>query len=138
MAWSFRVLGHGYSAPAEPSRFTNKSKILMYVPRVTDTFQPSLALSAPGLEKVLTYQVCRVPIADVDTTAAAWHIVRAAASGTSYEVHLCNAYTLSLVDRDPLLRDALMARRSPGSVAPRASPVRSAAPRWWAPWPSSD
>ena len=63
----------------------------------------------PEPRRVPTYPVCRIPIADLDTTAAAARIVQAAASGTSYEVHLCNAYTLSLVDRDPLLRDALLA-----------------------------
>jgi N-acetylglucosaminyldiphosphoundecaprenol N-acetyl-beta-D-mannosaminyltransferase len=76
---------------------------------VTDTFEPSLALSAPSLTEFRTYRVCRTPIADLDTTGAAARIVQAAANRTSFEVHLCNAYTLSLVDRDPLLRDALTA-----------------------------
>jgi N-acetylglucosaminyldiphosphoundecaprenol N-acetyl-beta-D-mannosaminyltransferase len=76
---------------------------------VTDTFEPSLAMSAPSLTDIRTYSVCRIPIADLDATAAAARIVQAAASATSYQVHLCNAYTLSLVDRDPRLREALLA-----------------------------
>ena len=76
---------------------------------MTDTFEPILTMSAPSLAEFRTYPVCRVPIADLDTTAAAARIVQAAAAGISYEVHLCNAYTLSLVDRDPLLRMALAA-----------------------------
>ncbi|MGA8248665.1 MAG: hypothetical protein WB797_17285, partial [Nocardioides sp.] len=76
---------------------------------MTDTFEPSLAMGPSSLDEIRTYDVCRIPIADLDTTAAAMRIVQSAASGTSYQVHLCNAYTLSLVDRDPRLREALLA-----------------------------
>jgi N-acetylglucosaminyldiphosphoundecaprenol N-acetyl-beta-D-mannosaminyltransferase len=75
---------------------------------VTDTFEPSLlgdehiAAGAPG------YEVCGVPIADIDALTAAEMIVACAAIGTSLQVHLCNAYTLSLVDRDDVLRKALL------------------------------
>jgi N-acetylglucosaminyldiphosphoundecaprenol N-acetyl-beta-D-mannosaminyltransferase len=54
-----------------------------------------------------TYTVCSVPITAVDTSGAASRIVRDAAAGHSCQVHLCNAYTLSLVDQDPELRAAL-------------------------------
>jgi N-acetylglucosaminyldiphosphoundecaprenol N-acetyl-beta-D-mannosaminyltransferase len=55
-----------------------------------------------------TYPVCSVPIAVADTLTAAGRIVTDAVAGTSLQVHLCNAYTLSLVDRDPQLRSALL------------------------------
>jgi N-acetylglucosaminyldiphosphoundecaprenol N-acetyl-beta-D-mannosaminyltransferase len=76
---------------------------------VTDTLDPPMAPRASAISEVRTYPVCRIPIADLDTTTAAQHIVRAAASATSFQVHLCNAYTLSLVDRDVVLREALIA-----------------------------
>jgi N-acetylglucosaminyldiphosphoundecaprenol N-acetyl-beta-D-mannosaminyltransferase len=53
--------------------------------------------------------VCNVLIADLDTQDAAELIVRHALARTSCQVHLCNAYTLSLVDRDAQLRSALHA-----------------------------
>ena len=54
-----------------------------------------------------TYAVCSVPITAVDTAGAAARIVRDSVDRRSCQVHLCNAYTLSLVDRDPELRTAL-------------------------------
>jgi N-acetylglucosaminyldiphosphoundecaprenol N-acetyl-beta-D-mannosaminyltransferase len=75
---------------------------------VTDTFEPSLVSAAAAVPVVRRYDVCSIPIADLDATGAAALIVGHAASGTSYQVHLCNAYTLSLVDSDRLLREALM------------------------------
>lgn len=54
-----------------------------------------------------TYDVCSVPITAVDASGAAARIVRDAVDGRSCEVHLCNAFTLSLVDRDDELRTAL-------------------------------
>jgi N-acetylglucosaminyldiphosphoundecaprenol N-acetyl-beta-D-mannosaminyltransferase len=54
-----------------------------------------------------TYAVCSVPITAVDTTVAATRIVRDAIEGRSCQVHLCNAFTLSLVDQDAELRAAL-------------------------------
>jgi N-acetylglucosaminyldiphosphoundecaprenol N-acetyl-beta-D-mannosaminyltransferase len=74
---------------------------------VTDTFEPSLVRAAGGASGVRRYAVCGVPIADLDAPAAAALIVGHAASRTSFQVHLCNAYTLSLVDRDARLREAL-------------------------------
>jgi len=76
---------------------------------VTDTFEPALVPGAASASPPSTYQVCRVPIADLDTTGAAEIIVRSAVARTSLQVHLCNAYTLSLVDRDQRLHDALLA-----------------------------
>lgn len=57
---------------------------------------------------VPTYDVCGIPIAALTPEAAADTVVSAAAQGERLEVHLCNAYTLSLVDTDPQLRDALL------------------------------
>jgi N-acetylglucosaminyldiphosphoundecaprenol N-acetyl-beta-D-mannosaminyltransferase len=76
---------------------------------VTDIFEPPVVASTPAVSDVRRYDVCGVAIADVDTLAAAELIVGQAAAGASYQVHLCNAYTLSLVDRDARLREALLA-----------------------------
>lgn len=54
-----------------------------------------------------TYPVCSIPIAALSPVEAADAIVNAARLGSSFEVHLCNAYTLSLVDTDQELRSAL-------------------------------
>jgi N-acetylglucosaminyldiphosphoundecaprenol N-acetyl-beta-D-mannosaminyltransferase len=56
-----------------------------------------------------TYAVCAVRIATVDASAAAARIVADAVSHQACEVHLCNAYTLSLVDSDDEMRTALLA-----------------------------
>jgi N-acetylglucosaminyldiphosphoundecaprenol N-acetyl-beta-D-mannosaminyltransferase len=53
------------------------------------------------------YEVCGIPIAAEDQAGAAKLIAEAAEAGRRMEVHLCNAYTLSLVDSDPQLRAAL-------------------------------
>src|SRR4051794_24606022 len=53
------------------------------------------------------YDVCGVHIAAVTRLTAAEQIVAAAVRGGPFEVHLCNAYTLSLVDRDARLASAL-------------------------------
>lgn len=53
------------------------------------------------------YPVCGVRITAATAGEAAEAIVRSALSARPYEVHLCNAYTLSLVDRDPRLREVL-------------------------------
>ena len=90
-------------------RFPGQEGVLRDTLRfVTDTFEPWLGVRATGLGEIRTYSVCRVPIADLDTATAASHIMKAAVTGTSYEVHLCNAYTLSLVDSDQALRQALL------------------------------
>lgn len=57
---------------------------------------------------VPTYRVCGVPIAALDTERAAQLVLRHAAERSPLEVHLCNAYTLSLVDQDSHLRAALL------------------------------
>jgi len=56
-----------------------------------------------------TYAVCSVPIAAIDAPGAAARIVADAVAHLSCEVHLCNAYTLSLVDGDEQMRSALLA-----------------------------
>jgi len=55
-----------------------------------------------------TYDVCGVPIAAVTRRSAVDAVVAAAAGPTRLEVHLCNAYTLSLVRRDTQLMRALL------------------------------
>lgn len=59
------------------------------------------------LSEAPTYDVCGVPIAALTPRAAAEGVVEAAAARERLEVHLCNAYTLSLVDRDERLAAAL-------------------------------
>jgi N-acetylglucosaminyldiphosphoundecaprenol N-acetyl-beta-D-mannosaminyltransferase len=62
-----------------------------------------------GTEALIkTYEVCGIPIAAVTVTQAAEEIVGAADGGRGMEAHLCNAYTLSLVSSDELLRAALL------------------------------
>lgn len=56
---------------------------------------------------VRTYDVCGIGIAALTPAEAAATLVRAAADDQPFEVHLCNAYTLSLVDRDPRLAASL-------------------------------
>ncbi|MFZ2013538.1 MAG: WecB/TagA/CpsF family glycosyltransferase [Nocardioides sp.] len=65
----------------------------------------------PGLREPTapTYAVCSVSIAALDASAAARRIVADAVAGRPCQVHLCNAYTLSLVDQDPQMRAALRA-----------------------------
>ena len=85
---------------------------------------------------LLTYPVCGVPIAALDASRAAAQIVESAVAGESLQVHLCNAYTLSLVDRDARMRAALhagdlnLADGAPGAWLGRANgaagPVRGA------------
>lgn len=79
------------------------------VDAVTDIYEPSLLRGSTSPSGVRRYDVCGVPIADLDALAAAELIVGHAVAGTSYQVHLCNAYTLSLVDSDVRLRESLMA-----------------------------
>lgn len=56
---------------------------------------------------VPTGRVCGVDIAAVTLDQAAGLIVDAATRRLPLQVHLCNAYTLSLIDRDGDLREAL-------------------------------
>lgn len=56
---------------------------------------------------VPTYQACGVDIAALDGPSAAAVLVERSRRGAGCEVHLCNAYTLSLVASDPELRSAL-------------------------------
>lgn len=57
--------------------------------------------------QVLTYPVCGIPIAALTPQDAASTIVAAAVARQRLEVHLCNAFTLSLVEQDHRLRAAL-------------------------------
>lgn len=54
------------------------------------------------------YGLCGVPLAALGPEQAAQLIVDAARHRLVREVHLCNAYTLSLVDRDARMREALL------------------------------
>jgi N-acetylglucosaminyldiphosphoundecaprenol N-acetyl-beta-D-mannosaminyltransferase len=56
---------------------------------------------------VAIFPVCSIPIAALGPEEAAEAIVEAGLRRSSFEVHLCNAYTLSLVDYDETLRNAL-------------------------------
>lgn len=56
----------------------------------------------------VTYDVCGIPIAALEPHAAAQVIVAGCRKGQGLQVHLCNAYTLSLVGRDTRLRAALL------------------------------
>jgi len=60
-----------------------------------------------GLEGHRTYRACGVEVTVSSAERAAWLVAGKAAGRGPYEVHLCNAYTLSLVDSDPQLADAL-------------------------------
>lgn len=55
-----------------------------------------------------TYAVCGVTITGTTPAAAASAIVARGLGRRGFAVHLCNAYTLSLVDRDDQLRAALL------------------------------
>ena len=69
----------------------------------------SMSTQHPGRgQRTQTFEVCGVPISTLSADAAADHLVEAAAEGRIVETHLCNAYTLSLVDRDETLRTALL------------------------------
>jgi N-acetylglucosaminyldiphosphoundecaprenol N-acetyl-beta-D-mannosaminyltransferase len=59
------------------------------------------------LGRIRTYDVCGVSISALSADAASQMIVELARSKRSIEVHLCNAYTLSLVASDQPLREAL-------------------------------
>jgi N-acetylglucosaminyldiphosphoundecaprenol N-acetyl-beta-D-mannosaminyltransferase len=76
---------------------------------VTDTVEPPLLPASTAAHGVRQYAVCGIPITDIDAAAATDLIIGAAVSGTSFQVHLCNAYTLSLVDGDALLKESLLA-----------------------------
>jgi N-acetylglucosaminyldiphosphoundecaprenol N-acetyl-beta-D-mannosaminyltransferase len=56
----------------------------------------------------VTYDVCSVEITATDARGAAARIVADALAGRSCQVHLCNAYTMSLVDTDEQMRAALL------------------------------
>jgi N-acetylglucosaminyldiphosphoundecaprenol N-acetyl-beta-D-mannosaminyltransferase len=53
------------------------------------------------------YDICGIPISVEDTMGAARRVVEAASDARSLQVHLCNAFTLSLVDSDSRLRTSL-------------------------------
>lgn len=55
----------------------------------------------------IAYELCGVNISSLTVSAASEVIVRRAKNSVKCEVHLCNSYTLSLVDRDYRLREAL-------------------------------
>lgn len=55
-----------------------------------------------------TYRVCGIEISAMSPATAAASLVNAARERRAMQVHLCNAYTLSLVDSDPKLRSALL------------------------------
>lgn len=66
---------------------------------------PVLAVP-PGTD---TIRCARVPVTTCTRSEAAERVIRLAGSplGRGVDVHLCNAYTLALADRDPALRELL-------------------------------
>ena len=70
----------------------------------TDPVTPDI----PKLPTVHRYDLCGVPISAVAPRAAAETIVQAALGGCAFEVHLCNAFTLSLLAQDEQLHRALL------------------------------
>ena len=58
--------------------------------------------------EVSTYQVCGVPIMATSLQMASMRLRGAAVAGRKQEVHLCNAYTLSLLHRDRRLKAILL------------------------------
>lgn len=63
-------------------------------------------MSTP-IDRHESYAVCGITIAALSPASAASSILDHALSGCSYEVHLCNAFTLSLVPGDDELQTAL-------------------------------
>jgi N-acetylglucosaminyldiphosphoundecaprenol N-acetyl-beta-D-mannosaminyltransferase len=61
----------------------------------------------PAAADIARFKVCGVDIVAADVTTAARTVVDAARTGSALEAHLCNAFTLSLVDGDRELRQAL-------------------------------
>lgn len=62
---------------------------------------------SPSLPSFENYLVCGIGIAAITPQAAGELIARRAVAGGAFQVHLCNAYTLSLVNSDPRLRSGL-------------------------------
>lgn len=62
----------------------------------------------PSTTSIPRGRVCGIEVAAIDPDRAAAIIVKAASERQALQVHLCNAYTLSLVNRDPELRAALV------------------------------
>lgn len=61
----------------------------------------------PARPQPAVYEVCGVQIAALEPMDAAEYVAQRAVAGTGLQAHLCNAYTLSLVDSDPKLAGAL-------------------------------
>jgi N-acetylglucosaminyldiphosphoundecaprenol N-acetyl-beta-D-mannosaminyltransferase len=77
-------------------------------PRSPSRVDQAAVLNRPAREEpITTYDVCRIPIAATTVRDAVATIIRAAQAQRPYKVHLCNAYTLSLVARDAKLHSAL-------------------------------
>lgn len=66
------------------------------------TIKPASTNSMP-----YRFEVCGVQISVLDQDTAPAFLVEAALAGAGLQVHLCNAYTLSLVPKDEMLRAAL-------------------------------
>lgn len=62
-------------------------------------------MAQPPHLDIKRYALCGIPITALAPKQAALAVVDAAKKGGPFEVHLCNAYTLSLVDQDAELRE---------------------------------
>jgi len=69
--------------------------------------QPRCMASSVAIRNIPHASLFGINMATVSAERAVATVLRAADEGRVLEVHLCNAFTLSLVDRDVLLRDAL-------------------------------
>ncbi len=76
---------------------------------------------------MMRYQVCGIEVAAVTSARAAEILVEAAVARESLQVHLCNVYTLSLVDSDDRLRESLMASNL---NLPDGAPIAWLGKRW--------
>lgn len=79
----------------------------MPLPRKRVPGQPGLNSSTASKSGIPTFPLCGVDIAALTPEAAAEVVCARALAGGAYEVHLCNAYTLSLIGNDEVLNEAL-------------------------------
>jgi len=85
---------------------THRPQIVTQLAKALSAAEPSVTAGNDRGGHV-RYDVCGVPISALRMDEAAKLIVSAALREEPLQVHLCNAYTLSLVDGDPELRAAL-------------------------------
>lgn len=97
-----------------------------------ESHRKTVSVLHKGSPQAPTFPVCGVPIAVLTPHAATERLLRAAVARQRLEVHLCNAYTLSLVGRDSRLMDCL---RSADLNLPDGTPVSWLGRKWGASGP---